>query len=292
MNHNQVEKRFIAWAEANDNIRAAIVIGSRARHDHPADEWSDLDILIFARDPRPLWQTDWLHHIGDPWLSFIEPTADGEGYERRVLFDPGLDVDLVPIPVASLSEMIAEGFPADVADMIQRGACFLIDKDGFGAQIVALEIAPPAYAPPDEKEFLNLVNDFWFHTVWTAKHLRRGEIWWAKGCCDGYLKALLRRLLEWHARATKGSDTDTWMRGRFLEEWADPRAVEELPAIYAHYDEEDIWYALKTTMELFGWLARETADLLGYSYPTTAEAKTTEFVRGLNAGRIFSSREK
>jgi hypothetical protein len=26
-----------------DDIRAAFIIGSRARADHPADEWSDLD---------------------------------------------------------------------------------------------------------------------------------------------------------------------------------------------------------------------------------------------------------
>jgi predicted nucleotidyltransferase len=36
------------------SIRAAVVIGSRARVDHPADEWSDLDVLIFALIQSPI----------------------------------------------------------------------------------------------------------------------------------------------------------------------------------------------------------------------------------------------
>ena len=75
------------------------------------------------------------------------------------------------------------------------------------------------------------------------------------------------------------------MRGRFLEEWADARAVESLPAVFAHYDEDDVWRALMATMELFRWLAIETADLLGYSYPSFGEERTTEFVQGLFSER-------
>ena len=93
----------------------------------------------------------------------------------------------------------------------------------------AVQAQKPTPIPSSEAEYLNIVNDFWFHTVWTAKHLRRGELWWAKSCCDGYLKNLLLRMLEFHARATKGPDFDTWMSGRFLETWADPRAVAALP---------------------------------------------------------------
>lgn len=122
-------------------------------------------------------------------------------------------------------------------------------------------------------------------TVWTAKHLRRGELWWAKSCCDSYLKNLLLTMLECHARAARGPNFDTWMRGRFLEEWADARAVAALPEIYAHYEEEDIWRALLATMELFRWLAVETAETLDYVYPTYGDERCTELVQ-----RFFSSR--
>ncbi|MBN2005111.1 MAG: aminoglycoside 6-adenylyltransferase [Anaerolineae bacterium] len=283
--YKELEKAFIRWAQAEENVRAALVIGSRARHDHPADEWSDLDVLIFANDPEPYWTTTaWLQHIGVPWLHFIEPTPGGQQFEHRVLFEGGLDVDFVPIPVANLNAMLDHGFPPDVADMVHRGARFLVDKESFAERLQNVKVTPPPYTPPAEPEFLNAVHDFWYHTVWTGKHLRRGEVWWAKSCCDGYLKHILGRMLAWHARASKGKETDTWMSGRFLEEWADARAVASLPAAFAHYDAEDIWRALLATMELFHWLAVETADLLGYAYPAFGEEQATKLVQALFAG--------
>jgi aminoglycoside 6-adenylyltransferase len=165
---------------------------------------------------------------------------------------------------------------------VRRGMRILVDKDNLCGQLAAIKVAPAVSASlPDQAEFLNLVNDFWYHTVWTAKKLRRGELWTAKSCADIYLKHLLLRLLEWHARAKRGAQTDTWMRGRFLEEWADPRAVAALPAIFAHYDAEDMWRALEATMELCRWLARETAELLNYEYPAEGDDRSTALVRQL-----------
>ncbi len=285
--YDALTARLAAWAEAEDNIRVALVIGSRARTDHPADAWSDLDVLLFARNPAPLWEdVGWLHAIGHPWLTFLEPTPEGRGFERRVLFEGGLDVDFVPNHAAVLDAMLAQGIPPDVADMLRRGVRFLVDKDGYAARFAALPSTPVTAIPPAEAEFLNQVNDFWFHTVWTAKHLRRGELWWAKGCCDSYLKGLLRQMLEWHAQATRGGQVDTWMRGRFLEEWADPRAVAALPHAFAHYDAGDVWQALQVTLELYRWLSLETAAIWGFAYPTTGAGAATELVQALAAGRF------
>ncbi|MGC9395006.1 MAG: aminoglycoside 6-adenylyltransferase [Anaerolineae bacterium] len=283
--YEQLIGRFIQWAQTEDNIRAALVIGSRARTDHPADEWSDLDIIILADNPEPYWATaDWLHNVGVPWLTFVEPLHDGRGFERRVLFEGGLDVDFVPSPVTFFRQMLDTELLPDVAELLHRGARFLVDKEGFAERIKQIPVLPSHYHPPAESEFLNLVHDFWYHTVWTAKKLRRGELWTAKSCCDSYLKQLLRRMLEWHTRARRGASVDTWMSGRFLEEWADARAVAALPAIFAHYDEADVWRALLATMELFHWLALETAEALGYTSPAFGEDRAVEIVRRLHRG--------
>src|SRR5262245_45264655 len=134
--YEQLIDRFVAWAQAQPDIRAAIVLGSRARTDRPADEWSDLDLLIVTADPRRLIsQTDWLEQLGTPWLTFLEPTAVGGATERRALFEGGLDVDFSPFPVEVVRQLAAEGMPPEVAGVLRRGMRFVLDKDGLSASL-------------------------------------------------------------------------------------------------------------------------------------------------------------
>lgn len=281
-------ERFINWAEKEENVRTAVIIGSQARIDHPADQWSDLDIIVLARDPEVYSQSkDWLMAIGTPWLSFVEPTPDGRSMEQRVLFAGGLDVDFALSDAAAFQQMLATVLPSDVANTLQRGHRFILDKDNLEGLLPDLPAAPDPPPPPNERDFLNLVHNFWYHTLWTAKHLRRGELWWAKAGCDMHLKNLLQQMLEWHTRATRGEQTDTWLRGRFLEEWADPRAVIGLTSAFAHYDAEDLWQALLATMDLFDWLEQETAASLLYYYSTQGETHTAVLVK-----KLFDTRNR
>jgi aminoglycoside 6-adenylyltransferase len=167
LGYERLMQRFVAWAQAEPSIRAAVVIGSRARTDHPADEWADLDIIVFATDVgRYIASADWVENVGVHWLTFVEPTLGG-GWERRVLFDGGLDVDFAFDPAHVLGQMVAGDIPPDVADIVRRGVRVLVDKDGLLAQLSAVDLQIPPYQPPAETEFLNLVHDFWYHTVWT-----------------------------------------------------------------------------------------------------------------------------
>ncbi|MBN1402736.1 MAG: aminoglycoside 6-adenylyltransferase [Anaerolineae bacterium] len=280
--YDRLVARVAAWAEADDNVRAVLIIGSRARSDHPADAWSDLDLLVLAEDPAPFAASaGWLAAIGEAWLTFIEPTPDG-GRERRVLFAGGLDVDFALDRVQDVRRMLDAGqLHPMVRDLLRRGVRALVDKDGLAARLAALDLGEPSWKPPDVAAFQNLTHDFWYHTVWTAKKLRRGELWMAHSCCDSYMKGRLLQMLAWHARAAGDPARDTWMQGRFLEEWADPRAVAALRGAFAQHDVEDVWRALEASMNLFAWLGRETAAALGYAYPTEGEAHARAVVAQL-----------
>ena len=280
LTYERILDSFLAWAAAEPALRAAAVIGSRARSDHPADQWSDLDLLLFVTDMQPFVDDErWAGQMGPVWLSFLERTPDGAAWERRVLYAGGLDVDFALNPDVWLSSMVANGIPPEMADVMRRGYRVLVDKDGLLDKLGRMELPDrPLLQQPAQAEYLNAVHDFWYHTLWTARHLRRGELWWAKSGCDGRLKALLHPMLEWHTLATKGPAVDTWMRGRFLEEWADARAVAELRHCFAHYDQQDIARALLATMDTFRWLAVETAAAWQYSYPEAAEQEITKLV--------------
>ena len=273
----QIMANFVQWAQKQSNIRAVLVIGSRGRVDHPADQWADLDLLFITTDPyRFLTKTDWLYNLGIPWLTYVED--DAGVLERRVLFEGGVDVDFVPFSLEQIEKMMGVDL-LPLEDVILPGIRVILDKDGF-TEIFhtareALTEAPTRSIPPHATELMEVINNFWYHALWVSKKLQRGELWYAKWAADGQMKELLLRMLEWHARATHGWDYNTWKDGRFLEEWADPRALKDLRHTYAHYEKENIEQALLATIDLFRWLTHETTALLNYEYPTQVEEHIT-----------------
>lgn len=247
------------WAREREDVRAAVVVGSQARRDVPADRWSDLDVLLFVDDPGLLAaDASWVESFGIPALTFLEPTALGDRVERRVLYDTGEDVDFPLIEAGAWDELATAPGPATV---IARGYRILYDELGLEAGLA--DISPPEESRvPDSAALTELASDFWYHALWTARKLRRGEVFTAKGCLDGYLKSRLVTLLEWHAR-TLDPAVDTWHDGRFLERWADPGALLALEAAYARYDLRDVARALWATIDLWQGLEEEVASRLG-----------------------------
>lgn len=235
-----------AWAGERLDVRAALLVGSRARTTEPADEWSDYDFVLLLDDPQPyIDDAGWLSAFGRPLLTFLEPTAVGDFVERRVLFDTGQDADFALLPASAVALLGHD----DVAMVFGRGYRVLADRAGVASRI----IAKPPTPGRENGDYAKLSNDFWYHAILAAKKLRRGELFVAKQTCDGYLKALTVQLLA--GRAAPG--TDTWHAGRFVDRWADPADLRELGAAYARYDEEDVARALWATVDLFERLERE-----------------------------------
>jgi aminoglycoside 6-adenylyltransferase len=297
--------RLTRWAEAAPDVRALTVIGSRARQQDPADEWSDIDIVLVAKEPRVyLADGRWLAQFGEVWLTHVDDAPVGGVVERRAVFEGALELDLVvlsrldlklarwamqlvgrlPAALHILPRSVRGGLAA-VSEVFSRGIRPLVDKDGLMAPLPAA-LAPRQNTRPSAEQFRATNDRFWHGAIWVAKHLRRGELWRAKDGCDVRMKMSILRLAEWHAKATKGWDLDTWAEGRFLERWADPRVVAALHGAFAHYESEDVWRALFATMDLFCCLARETAAKLGLSYGSLAEERASEWVR-----RCFSERD-
>ena len=71
---------------------------------------------------------------------------------------------------------------------------------------------------------------------------------------------------------SKISGMDVWHDGRFIEMWAGEEILTELKECFAHYDKDDIKNALIKTHELFTRITKGLAEVLGYEYPTGAEA--------------------
>ena len=276
LNYATITQRLIRNAQQAGDVETILLIGSRARVDQPADEFSDMDVIMVVDDPAPyLASSQWLNAIGNIWAMFVEDTLAG-GKERRVLFEGALDVDFLIYSRRQFQQALSE---AEFLSLFSRGCKVLHDRSGNAQSLPNPAPQREQAQPPSPDEFTNVVNDFWYHTVWTTKKIRRGELWVAKACADGYLKSHLLKVIEWHAHVTQGWDYDTWHAGRFIERWADPKVLQALSQVYAHYDADDLAQALLATMSLFHTLATEVATRLNYEYPTQADTQATTWVK-------------
>ncbi len=86
------------------NIKAAIIIGSQARENAKADEYSDLDVIVFCENHESyLHSEDYLKNTTKTnYISFIENTLF-DSKERRILFEDGSDVDLIFVDISKVA---------------------------------------------------------------------------------------------------------------------------------------------------------------------------------------------
>lgn len=260
----EIKGKVLDLAKADKSIHAVIAIGSSTRSELKADEYSDLDLIIATDDNEKWLYGNAPEQIGNVKISFVEPTLGG-GKERRILYENALDVDYIILTAEQFKTAIKEGVASWVCN---RGYSVLYDTMGFEKLLDEHVNTKIEYHGMSETEYVNMVNDFCFHVVWTSKKILRGELWTAKMCLDAYLKNHLLRMIEMYSAYSY--NVDVWHAGRFLEKWADDSVREALTKCFAHYDRKDIVAALFETNKLFTRLAKAVAEIRNYSYPETA----------------------
>ncbi len=276
----QLEQRFAAWSLTQPPIAAVIVVGSRARLEHPADEWSDLDLVVFASDTASyLHDAAWLNTFGI-LVAAISNSFGQNDREWIALYADGSKLDgawlsIDPATPSTLQAMV-DTFP--YPNVLQRGARVLIDKTGSQREPRWPKIEMPK--SPNQADLAALINRVWLDAVKAAKFIRRQDLWRAKQLCDCEIKRHLLTLLEWHA-AIQQSQRDIWYDGRFLNEWVEPQALADLPATFAAYEAADLRRALFATLDLIRRLARDVARQLDYAYPEHIDQFADNYIHAL-----------
>lgn len=268
----EIKNKIIECANADEHIKAIVAIGSSTRDTVKADEFSDLDLIIATDEPEKWFSGEYPNRFGKVSISFIEPTLGG-GRERRSIYDDDKDVDMIIFTPEQFEQAIIEGVAGWV---MNRGYNIMYDSYGYKELIEKYVHMGHSHPEMSEEEFLNIINDFYFHNIWAYKKLKRGEIWSAKMSIDAYLKNYLLKMIELYSFETKG--VDTWHDGRFVDRWADADILDALKKCFAHYDAEDMKNALVETHKLFSFVTRAIADKKGYKYPDGAEECASKYL--------------
>ncbi len=264
--------RVLTWAKTADAVRAIVMEGSHARLDNRVDRFSDYDLNLYVDDLNRFIKDDsWIERLGKVWA--MEKLVEDNGwFSRLVLFEGGQDIDFLLVPVQWLHDHARHH---TLPDEYQRGYKVLLDKDGIASQLPAPAYKARPKQKPSEAEFVNAVNVFWFELFHLVKYLHRGELWCVK---FRFPQRRLLQMIEWHAQALHNWDYDTWMVGKFMEEWVEPELWQAFGEIFARFDKEDSWRAVQALIPLYHRIASEAAAHMGYTYPEEVDRSISGFI--------------
>jgi aminoglycoside 6-adenylyltransferase len=262
--------QIVAWATRETNVRRLILVGSRARVECP-DDLADIDVQVYAETSDPYTSDDtWLTTIAAPWLCVRDEYIDGDVTvpTRLVIFESGVKVDFAFYPARVMSEGVRTGLPHRI----------LLDKDRGDRCAAATASRPIPPALPDELEFRQLVEEFWFEAYHVAKYLTRDELWLAKSR-DQATKRFLWRMIEWHEQIARGHAPDPCGEGRRASVSEDTWAA--LDATFSGFGRDESWSAMLATTRLFQRLSAEIAATLGFTYPGETVSNMSQLILSL-----------
>ena len=281
-NASQMLTRVIEWARANEDVRAAVLVGSYASRDE-TDEVSDFDVALFVIDQvKYAHNHAWLSEIGEVWLCEKNTSKKGQTspvYFRLTVFACGIRVDFSIYSTQMLDQMVTADPPSG-PNWYTLGYRVLVDKDGQTDGMAAAFSRPMEYERPSEHDFHSSIEDFWLEAHNVARCLVRGDLWSCK-FRDWESKRFLLRMIEWHAHSKYGWQYDTSVNGKWMSRWVDQDIWESLHETFARFEAEDSWNALIDTVSLFQRIAPETATRLGYRYLDDIDRNMSGLIVGM-----------
>jgi aminoglycoside 6-adenylyltransferase len=272
--------RVIDWAADHPLIRAVVLESSRAVGLATIDRFSDYDLLLVVSDVRPFADDNaWQRFFAEPLVRFGDK-AEVLGYQtyfRLVLYQDHTKIDFAIWSVPLLQRVVEV---QESSELLDWGYRVLLDKDGLATALPAP--TRTAYIPskPAEREYLALIEEFWWEATYAAKHLWRDELILAKYNLEVVMKyELLLPMLEWRIELDRGWTWKPGILGRGLKSALPPDLWSALERTYAGPDIEETWEALLTITALFRRVAQEVGQALGYTYPEELDRGVSAYLQ-------------
>lgn len=274
-----VIERLVRWAERQALVRVLLLESSRASDDAPLDAFSDYDVALVVSDVRPFVESEtWLSDFDEPLVRFRDTsvTMGIQTYNRLVLYKDRTKIDYLVWPVTVLQRILEE---SRLPDVLNWGYRVLLDKDGLASGLPAPTRTAHIPARPTEQEYLALMEEFWWETIYVAKNLWRDEVIHAKYNLEYVMKLeLLLRLLEWRIELDHHWSLKPGILGRGLKKLLPAEIWKALERTYVGAGIEENWEALFATTNLFRRVAIEVGSALGYAYPYELDRDVTAYL--------------
>ena len=265
---------LLAYAEADPNIRAVLLEGSRAFG--MVDEYSDYDIVYVTCSSTPYLNCAILPFLTETFgeIAVLQTPDNGnplDVYTHLVQFQSGLRIDLTFNSLDFLGRT-----PLESATVV------LMDRDARFA-----DIPPPGDSDfwmkiPDAETFRRHCNEFWWVAPYVSKAVARGQLVHAQEIFGQYV----RPQYQWMLGHLAGARND-WQQVsigkhgthiRRLVKPEDARFCDALEESYVTTESYTIRAALDTLMTAFQSLARQVSEAIGHPYDVAEGERVMAFI--------------
>lgn len=275
-------EKIIDWSENNTDIRAVLLTSSLVNPLAPVDDLSDLDIeIVFEHNADYIANKSWVNFFGNP-IAMIEEDESrfcGKHAMKMVLYDDGVKVDFKIYGKAKfIKETEQELLPEDW----DIGYKVLIDKEGITQGMQKPTYRVSIIKKPSEKEFAELLNDFWWDTTYVGKYLKRDEIFYAKFMSETSLRTeYLIPLIEWYIGSEHNWNITTNKYGRLFKRYLSPETWIKVEHTFSASNLKDNWNALFAMADLVSEMGTELSQKLQYQYPGQLEKDIRKYLTEL-----------
>ena len=271
---------IVTFIREDENIRAAVLNGSRADPNVTKDFFQDFDVLCFVRSVEPYVKNrDFIRRFGKIMIMQVPeemgdppPRNDGS-YVYLMQFADGNRIDLGFCSVDDIGRASEDSLTV-----------LLIDKDGLIGELPPSSDKDYLPAEPTKKQYEDCCNEFWWVCPYAAKGLWRGDLLYARFLMDSVIRKQLMKMMTWYFGIVTGFKKSPGKLGKNIKYHIDPPVWTMLKDTFSDSDTANVWEALLTMCRLFRMTAQQVADTFGFGYPESEDlnvSKHLEHIRSL-----------
>ncbi|MDM8750764.1 aminoglycoside 6-adenylyltransferase [Morganella morganii] len=277
---NDIYRAIQDYIRADDNIRAAILNGSRANKQVAADKYQDFDIVFFVHNieaakfsalRESFFGIPVLQQCPDDMLWGNEGMPPRAAYTLLMIYEDGHRIDLTLFPLTHF----ASDYRHDSLTIP------LADKDGLFADTAPADESSYFITPPDSRLFAETANEFWWCATNVAKGLARHEITCAKAMTEDVIRPVFTQMLDWKIGCTCGFNLSTGKNGKYLSRYLTTDEMQAVLNTYSDAEPENNWRALFLMCELFREYQTVTAETSGFDINTRECDASVHYLRNI-----------
>lgn len=268
---------IIGVAQADERIRAVLMVGSRANPNAPKDKYQDYDITYYVKDVAPFYNNiEWIRQkFGKPLimqlpemmsLPLLPPDGDGH-FTYLMIFDDGNRIDLS----IEFRPYIDDGEPAIT----------LLDKDGSLPHLPAPSDKHWHIKPATQKLYADCCNEFWWCLNNVAKGIARDELPYAMRMFNIYVRDMLDQMVMWYIGMNTDFSASAGKMGKYFKKYLPSDLYAMYVKTYSDGDYGHFWDAIFTACDLFHTVTLQVAGHFGFTYNQSEEKGMRKYLAGV-----------